>query len=283
MEKNLQELLSMTSLPNSVPYRDEYVDEDGLIRCRECHTRRRNDDNIVIRCSCQRDSYSEDILMEFRKAQELSRRAQLLNNLRKDSLLGERYKNCSFGTTEIVSPEFEKVLRRCEKYCNIADEVLSKGYGLYIYSGTCGTGKTHLTACMCNELLNQYQQCMFTNITDMTKKIMSTFSGKGDTDEVIRKYVDVDFLFIDDIGIEVVKKDDGNNWLQRQIYEIINLRYNNLKPTIFTSNYSPAELIKERGLWQRTVDRIAEMSSAIIKLEGESYRLKSRKSKAAPF
>lgn len=282
MEKNLQELLSMTSLPNSVPYRDEYVDGDGLIRCSNCHTRRRNDDNIVIRCSCQRDEYADEILIEFRQRQELARKEQLLRNLKKDSLLGVRYSNCSFNTTEIVSPEFEKVLRRCEKYCNIADEVLSKGYGLYIY-GSCGTGKTHLTACMCNDLLNQYQQCMFTNITDMTKKIMSTFSGKGDTEEVIRKYVDVDFLFIDDIGIEVVKKDDGNNWLQRQIYEIVNLRYNNLKPTIFTSNYSPAELIKERGLWQRTVDRIAEMSSAIIKLEGESYRLKSRKSKPAPF
>ena len=133
MEKNLQELLSMTSLPNSVPYRDEYVDEDGLIRCSNCHTRRRNDDNIVIRCSCQRDEYSDEILIAFRKSQELARKEQLLKNLRKDSLLGERYSNCSFGTTEIVSDSFEKTLTRCEKYCRIADEVLSKGYGLYIY------------------------------------------------------------------------------------------------------------------------------------------------------
>ena len=43
-------------------------------------------------------------------------------------------------------------------------------------------------------------------------------------------------------------------------------------PTIFTSNYSIQDLINDRGLEVKTADRIAEMSNAVIKLEGTSYR-----------
>jgi DNA replication protein DnaC len=60
------------------------------------------------------------------------------------------------------------------------------------------------------------------------------------------------------------------------VFDIINKRYNNKKPTIFSSNHSPNELITQRGMMQKTVDRIAEMSKAIIKLSGESYRMKNR-------
>ena len=257
MEKSIQELLFMTNSQN-----EEF---DSVAYAKE------------------QDETTRMIFNEFKRQQELTRKVNLLNTLRKNSLLGEKYSSCSFENTEIVSAEFEKVLNRCEMYCRVADEVLSRGLGIYIYGSSCGSGKTHLTACICNELLNQYHECMFTSITDMSKKIMSTFSGKGDTEAVVKLYADVDFLFLDDVGVEAVKKNDGDNWLQQQIYEIINLRYSNLKPTIFTSNYSISELIEKRGMWERTVDRIAEMSSVIMRLEGDSYRLKKRKTNSVPF
>lgn len=283
MEKNLQELLSMTNSQNRFPLDDEYLDEDGYIKCNNCHTRRRTDDYLIIDCACDREARERERIAEFKRMTEHQRKVNMLKSLREKSLLGERYRDCTFEDSVIVSEKFQTVLTRCERYCSIADEVLAKGYGLYIYGASCGTGKTHLTACMCNALLDQYQKCMFTNITDISKVIMATFNGRGDTDRVIKQYVDVDFLFLDDIGTEVVKKNEGDNWLQNQIYEIINLRYNNLKPTIFTSNYSLAELTEKRGLWHKTVDRIAEMSSAIINLEGESFRLRKKKNSSVPF
>ena len=60
--------------------------------------------------------------------------------------------------------------------------------------------------------------------------------------------------------------------MQEKIYDIINRRYANKMPTIFTSNYSIQDLINDRGLEVKTADRIAEMSNAVIKLEGTSYR-----------
>lgn len=276
------DILSMTSLPNSIPFDDEYYDDEGNIRCSSCHTRRRNAEHMVIRCLCQRDEYEKQQLEEFRKKQEHIRKLNMLSSLREDSLLGERYSQSNFESTEIVSEQFKNVLTRCRNYCNIADEALKNGYGIYIF-GKCGTGKTHLTACMCNELINQYRKCIFTDMSNITRAIMATFNNYSNQDAatVIKKFIDVDFLFIDDIGVNNFKKDSGDNFTQDKLAEIINERYSLRKPTIFTSNYSPKQLIEERGIKERTVDRIVEMSSVILQLEGSSYRHKGRGN--APF
>ena len=99
---------------------------------------------------------------------------------------------------------------------------------------------------------------------------------------MINKITSVDFLFIDDIGTEALKKNDEDTWLQGVVFDVINKRYNNKKPTIFTSNHSIQELISQRGFMPKTVDRIIEMSSLILKIEGKSFRIENRKNEL-PF
>ena len=208
---------------------------------------------------------------------------EMVNSLRSASLLGERYANTTFENTDTtVGGDFIKAFERCKKYCEVADISLENGYGIYIY-GKSGTGKTHLTACICNELISQYRQCLFTNFFEISKLIRSTW-GRTNTDaeSVIRRIGDIDFLFIDDLGTEALRKNGEDNWLQEQVFDIINKRYNNKKPTIFSSNHSLNELINERGMMSKTVDRIMEMSTAIIKVNAESNRAKNRR-KDVPF
>ena len=64
-------------------------------------------------------------------------------------------------------------------------------------------------------------------------------------------------------------------WAQEVLYEVINSRYVSGKPTGFTSNYEIGELIRGRKIEQRTVERIYEMSSAVIEIGGGSYRIES--------
>ena len=57
------------------------------------------------------------------------------------------------------------------------------------------------------------------------------------------------------------------------LFDIINERYNQGKPTIFSSNYSLNELVNLRGISEKTVDRISGMTSgAVMKIEGKSRR-----------
>lgn len=87
----------------------------------------------------------------------------------------------------------------------------------------------------------------------------------------------MDLLILDDIGTEViVKSTKEKSWLQEKIYEIINARYVDKKSTVFSSNESLQDLQSKCGMQEKTVDRIAEMSTVQLELRGTSYRAKCR-------
>jgi DNA replication protein DnaC len=64
--------------------------------------------------------------------------------------------------------------------------------------------------------------------------------------------------------------------MQTLLFNLMNKRYNAKNPTIFSSNYSLNELINLRGVADRTVDRITEMTKgAVMRIEGKSWRNKN--------
>lgn len=264
---------------------DEY-EKDGEVYCKKCNTRRTVKVSLFGReciqnciCQCQKAE------IEKRDEEYRKRERQIkLDRIIKQSMLGDRYKDVCFENTETgFNPIFDNTLARCKRYCEISSEALEKGYGMYIF-GNSGSGKTHLTACMANKLMTEYREILFTNFFEISAAIRKGFRSNNTNEQgILDRIANVDFLFIDDLGTERVKKDNEDMWLQEKIFEVINKRYNNKKPTIFTSNYSLQELVEDRGLMQKTVDRIIELSTAIIKLEGESYRFKIRNNTKAPF
>lgn len=262
--------------------KDEYVMND-VIMCQKCDTARMFvHGNFKVRCLCKCQAEAQKQAEAEEKERE---RQKEVEKIQRASLIGDRYKNVSFANTKTGhNATFDAAYIRCKRYCEVADKVLADGLGIYLY-GDKGTGKTHLTACMANNLMQQRKQVLFTNFAEIAKAIKSTFNNPRESEEVyINKIATIDFLFIDDLGTERVQAANGADlWLQEKIFDVLNKRYNNRKPTIFTSNHSIAELVSERGIMGKTVDRIAEMSSAIIKVEGESYRLKARGAVELPF
>lgn len=274
--KNLMEV-NMQNFSNMELQEDEYL-KDDIIYCKKCNTARMTtievfDEKRTVRCICKCQAQERDEKTKIEKEIEKQMRIARLQDA---SLLGERYRNVTFENTITGKNEsFDRAYKRCKRYCEVADDVLKEGYGIYIW-GDKGTGKTHLTSCMANELIRQYKQVLFTNFFEISKSIRATFNGKGSESDLINKIANIDFLFIDDLGTEKVSNNGEDNWLQGQIFDVINKRYNNNKPTIFTSNYSLPTIIEERGLMDKTADRIMEMSTAILKIEGRSNRAQRR-------
>lgn len=256
----------------------EYL-KDGLIYCNNCNSPRSLlFEGKLYRCSCDCEIKAEEA-----KQQEAINfhKALKIKELKEESLLGKRYYNATFENTITgKNKSFDIAFKRTKKYCENYKEILEKGLGMYIH-GAPGVGKTHLTACMVNELSNQLQECLLTNFSEISRQIRETYNDNNKSEIFyIDKITSIDFLFIDDLGTEAVRRKGEDNFLQEKIFEILNIRYNNLKPTIFSSNYSLQELIEIQGFIQKTVDRIYEMSGAIIKIEGESYRTKRIKQSA---
>ena len=196
------------------------------------------------------------------------------------SLLGARYKEASFEKLDLDrGEEYIKAVERCKKYCENWEQVQAKGLGIYLY-GSVGIGKTMLTACIGNRLLEQGVAVLFTSFLEIARVLKDKYSRNESELLFMKNLEQVDLLILDDIGTEViVKSTKEKSWLQEKIYEIINARYVQKKSTIFSSNESVVDLHIKCGMQEKTVDRIVEMSTVKLELRGTSYRMQKKEQK----
>lgn len=198
----------------------------------------------------------EDRIMKERQALIAKERHE---ECLKNSNMPKRYINTTFDVWKAPSVSYKKAMDRCQNYCTVSKEALKRGLGLYMF-GKEGRGKTTIMACMVNDLLNQGYSCYIDNMVSIATKLFN----KTLTIEFLSN---VDFLFLDDVGTERYRNSNGKeSWNNEKIYEFINERYNNLKPTIFSSNLDYSEL-DERGLFPKTIDRIIQMSNRKIEIK----------------
>lgn len=140
--------------------------------------------------------------------------------------------------------------------------------GLYLF-GPVGTGKTFAAYAIYRTLKENGKGVKIGNAAKILTDIKDDFKY-GSRDPYYASKFDawVDFtgiMIIDDIGAE-----KPTEWALETFYQLINERYENMRPTIFTSNLTVEEIAGRMG--DRIASRIAEMCT-IMKLDGEDRRL----------
>lgn len=174
-----------------------------------------------------------------------------------------------------------------ENIIKLFEQMPKSRKGLYIH-GAVGTGKTHIVYALyrnapikCRFFVKEtsrysnndepsYKEirALFWNSTELFREMRLDFDRPREE----RKRVEdaliehEGLLFIDDIGSEKI-----SDWVLETFYLIINKRYNEKLPIIFTSNYTVRELADRIG--ERIASRIVETCD-IIKLEGGDRRVK---------
>lgn len=137
--------------------------------------------------------------------------------------------------------------RIAESFITHFYEYQKSGRGLYIFSKTKGSGKTFLACAMANEIIKDKDICvkfiLVPELLDMTKKSYRDFAREDDLDRI----KDAELLILDDIGAETKKE-----WVDTELFRLIDYRYSNKKITIFTSNVE-MDMLK---LNDRIIDRI---------------------------
>lgn len=124
-----------------------------------------------------------------------------------------------------------------------------EGKGLYIHSKTKGTGKTLLSCCLANELMdNEYVSVKFIPVLDFIEMTKKSFNAEYNEVDAIFK---ARLLILDDIGAQMKKE-----WVDSVLYRLINYRSTNKLVTIFTSNVPLDNL----GIDERIIDRIRKMT-----------------------
>lgn len=194
--------------------------------------------------------------------------------------LGRRFLNRRFESFQVTAENaegYETAKGYAEGFSLLKDDqAMQEENGLLIY-GPKGTGKTHMAAAIANDLLRQGVPVVFATMIDLLAKIKDSFDRNqgASEEEILRLYKTCDLLIIDDLG-----KEQPTEWALAKIYQIINARYEDYRPIVVTSNYSPQELVDrmtpkggDRITADATVDRIIEMTTS-VGLGGTSWRSK---------
>lgn len=190
----------------------------------------------------------------------------------------ERHKRDSFNRrlhNAMISPRFaEKTL---DNYKAITDgqkmaldtakwfiEKHSTITGM-IFIGKTGTGKNHLACGIIHEIVKQGGTALITTAMKVIRAIKDSWSDNNIKEgEIISLYTQPDLLVIDEVGVQF-----GSDTEKLYISEIINDRYEAMKPTLLLGNINLKELTEQLG--DRPIDRFRE-GGKIVRFDWESYR-----------
>lgn len=209
---------------------------------------------------------------ENRKAKE---HAERVERLRRQSGMSARDAAKTFATA-VGDRDNQDALDAAKAYAAayIARDKTGKP-SLYI-EGDIGTGKTHLAACIANEILNAGRRVVYTTLSAYLLKIRATYDNHGgnETEDAIKHDVlSAPLLFLDDLG-----KERATDWSLAQLFALIDYRYSHGLPTVITSNYAIDALQDrltpsggERMTAEAICDRLAEDCN-VLTLRGNSRR-----------
>ncbi|MCK4705867.1 MAG: ATP-binding protein [Gammaproteobacteria bacterium] len=196
-------------------------------------------------------------------------RRALIARLFKDAAIPKRFKDKSFDDY-VASSEGERgALNICKAYAESFEQREEAGGGMAL-CGKPGTGKTHLALAIANTIIREFNKTVvFSSVMSAMRRVKSTYSKDSDEkeNEAVKAYTQPDMLILDEVGVQF-----GSDAEKMILFEIINIRYLDMKPTILISNLSISDLEDYIGV--RVVDRMREGGGAVIAFDWESYRSK---------
>jgi DNA replication protein DnaC len=212
------------------------IDHDGVRR--------------VVRCECWRETVSRHRL----DAANIPR----------------RYQHCTIDNFTAYNESLERAADRARALVSAFPAI---GRGLF-FEGQPGVGKTHLAVAILKEVVQTTGASgLFYDTRDLLRIIRSTYNASIQTTEldILRPVMTADLLVLDDLGAEKTSE-----WVEETMNLIVNTRYNERRPTLFTSNYldipddtDPNALLFRIGYRMRS--RLHEMCEFVI-MDGADYR-----------
>lgn len=142
-----------------------------------------------------------------------------------------------------------------------------------IFVGTNGTGKTHISIAIANELMKQNVPVIFGTLTDLLEKYKDNCKNNTEN-ELIKLYTKVDLLIIDDLGVEFM-----NDWMLSKLFVIINERIKNELPIIITTNYDMDQLKQRLSIQNKLCETTNSIISRLcymcyrVECKGNDYRM----------
>ena len=205
----------------------------------------------------------EDARKQAEKAAERARKVAALVDR---AGIPARFSGRSFTEYQATNPGQKIAASVCRAYTDKWPEKSAQGSSL-VLTGLPGTGKTHLACAIANRVMDEHlASALFLPVASMLRLIKETYRKDSPRSEqqVIDSLVSPDLLILDEVGVQV-----GSEHEKLLMFEVLNERYQELRPTILISNLTAEEL--EAFLGQRVMDRYRECGS-VLAFDWQSFR-----------
>ena len=226
--------------------------------------------NVWTSCpACEEKCRADEMQQQERERAE--RRERQHRAMLDEAAIPARFVGRSFENFRAETDSQRHALTIAREYAEDFAEASRKGQGL-IFSGLPGTGKSHLAAAILQHLLPltvRYSTCL-----DLIRGVRETWRKDSEKSErQLLVYLErLDLLVIDEMGVQY-----GTEGEQTILFEILDRRYREVRPTVLLTNQDKAGLKAYVG--DRVFDRLAE-TCRWVAFDWPSYRPVARREAA---
>ena len=185
----------------------------------------------------------------------------------------KRFIGRSFGTFRAETDAQRHALTVARDYADEFDGYARRGAGL-ILSGMPGTGKSHLASAILQALMVR-ADVRYVTCLDMIRAVRDTWRRDSErTETQLLAYLrDLDLLVIDEVGMQY-----GTDGEQTILFDVLDRRYREVRPTVLLTNQDKEGLKAFVG--DRTYDRLAE-TCRWVPFDWQTYRPTARREAAS--
>ncbi len=160
-----------------------------------------------------------------------------------------------------------QALSVCRGYADGFEQRRERGSGLLLL-GAPGTGKTHLACAILGQVIRAGYTGLFLPVSGALRIIRDAFSPRGQRteSEALALLTAVDLLVLDEVGVAI-----GHPATRRaMLFDVLNERYAQMRPTILIGNLTVSEL--EAYLGERIMERLRDLGSITVPFTWSSHR-----------
>lgn len=154
-----------------------------------------------------------------------------------------------FGMFEEASfKTFKRTLSGVATAYDAALQFADNPTGWLVLVGPCGSGKTHLAVSITRQCIEMGNMVMIRTVPDLLRTLRAGYDNH-EYDARFEEMCQIDILILDDYGTQ-----NDTGWVNEQLFQLLNYRYNHKLATVITAN-PEGLLASDHRLHSRMSDR----------------------------